>query len=371
MWGASSHSGRRSKGAKIKIAIVNDTHAGARGDSLLFNEYFFKFWEQSFFPYVEDRKNQIDHILHLGDLVDRRKFTNHVILNNWNERWFKRLSLPTTILVGNHDIPYRNKNNPNAISELFGHHKRVEIIDSPTYYTFGAHSGKMPFPTLLLPWINDENEKLSLELIAEKKVSHVFGHLELAGFEMDKGGGVMKDGMDRKVFDGYESVYSGHYHHRSTDGTIFYLGTQYEITWADFNDPKGFHVFDTNTRQIEFIQNSHKMFYQHVYDNSDIVPDHQEVTDKHIKVIVKNRDDVKMFDDYMDKLHKMNYADIQVVEAGFTVDANTTFEVDEATDLMTDMTKFVETQVTGHKPEDIMEELRDIHLEALNMETRV
>ena len=37
----------------MKIAIINDTHAGARGDSLPFNEYFFKFWEGTFFPYLK------------------------------------------------------------------------------------------------------------------------------------------------------------------------------------------------------------------------------------------------------------------------------------------------------------------------------
>jgi DNA repair exonuclease SbcCD nuclease subunit len=354
----------------MRIVVVNDTHLGVRGDSLLFNEYFFKFWENQFFPYVEDPKNKIEQILHLGDLVDRRKFTNHVILNSWNERWFKRNKLPMTILVGNHDIPYRNTNDPNAITELFAQHKNVHVVTDPTYWTFGVF--EKSFPCLLLPWINDTNRQDSLDLIAQKKVSTVFGHLELTGFEMDKGSGAIIDGMDRKIFDGYEAVYSGHYHHRSTDGTIFYLGTQYEITWADHDDPKGFHIFDTDTRQCEFIVNKERMFYQHVYDNGITEPiSHEKVTDKHIKVIVKNRDDVKMFDDYLDQLHKLNYADIQVVESTFAVDNSVEFKADEATDIMTDMSKFVDTQITGHDPKEIMEELRDIHREALNMETRV
>ena len=315
------------------------------------------------------KENKIRKVLHLGDLLDRRKFTNHVILNSWNNRWFNRAEdedLDIEVLVGNHDIPHRNTNYPNTIEELFGHRRNVTVIDSPMYLTYDD------LTVLMLPWINDENRDESLRLIAEKKVSTVFGHLELTGFEMDKGSGAIIDGMDRKLFDGYEAVYSGHYHHRSTDGTIFYLGTQYEITWADHEDPKGFHVFDTDTRQIEFIRNEERMFFQHIYDNGATVdPSHQEVTDKHIKVIVKNRDDVKLFDDYLDKLHKLNYADIQVVESSFAVDNTIEFKADEATDIMTDMTKYVDTQITGQNPKEIMEELRDIHREALNMETRV
>jgi len=74
----------------MKLAIINDTHAGARGDSLPFNEYFFKFWEGTFFPYLKE--HGIKHICHLGDVVDRRKFINYVILNSWRKRFFDVLA---------------------------------------------------------------------------------------------------------------------------------------------------------------------------------------------------------------------------------------------------------------------------------------
>ena len=95
----------------MKIALINDTHAGARGDSLLFNEFFFKFWENVFFPYLKE--HGIQHICHLGDFVDRRKFINYTILNSWRKRFFDKMieqNITMDVIVGNHDVTYKNTN---------------------------------------------------------------------------------------------------------------------------------------------------------------------------------------------------------------------------------------------------------------------
>ena len=103
----------------MKIALINDTHAGARGDNPLFNEYFFKFWENTFFPYLEE--HNIKQIIHLGDVVDRRKFINFVTLNSWRKRFFDVLeqkNISMDVIVGNHDVTYKNTNEINAMNEL-------------------------------------------------------------------------------------------------------------------------------------------------------------------------------------------------------------------------------------------------------------
>ena len=41
----------------MKIAIITDTHFGARNDSVQFDEYFYQFYEGQFFPYLQ--KNNI------------------------------------------------------------------------------------------------------------------------------------------------------------------------------------------------------------------------------------------------------------------------------------------------------------------------
>ncbi len=55
----------------MKIALLNDTHFGCRNDSPAFIEYQNKFYNDLFFPYLQ--QYNIKTLVHLGDVVDRRK----------------------------------------------------------------------------------------------------------------------------------------------------------------------------------------------------------------------------------------------------------------------------------------------------------
>ena len=115
----------------MKIALITDTHFGARNDSLPFNEYFYKFWENIFFPYID--KNNIKTIIHLGDTMDRRKFVSYKIANDFRRRFITPIvdrKLDTHILIGNHDTYYKNTNEVNSVQELVGNK-----YDNIKYYT--------------------------------------------------------------------------------------------------------------------------------------------------------------------------------------------------------------------------------------------
>ena len=68
----------------MKIAIITDTHFGAKGDSQIFLEHTFKFFEDVFFPTIKERG--ITNVLHLGDLMDRRKYVNFHTLHQMRTR---------------------------------------------------------------------------------------------------------------------------------------------------------------------------------------------------------------------------------------------------------------------------------------------
>jgi len=352
----------------MRIAIINDTHMGARNDSLVFNTYFFKFWDDVFFPYI--KKHNITNVLHLGDMVDRRKFVNYVILNHWRKNFTERLkkeNISFDMLVGNHDVPYRNTNDVNALDELFGSYDNIRIFSKPCEMIYDN------LPVVFLPWINSENIEDSLKLIKQTKNQIVFGHLEISGFEMDRGS-VCLDGMSKNMFEKFDMVISGHFHHKSTDGQIHYLGTQYEITWSDYADQKGFHVFDTDTRELIFVKNPYSMFHKIVYDdkqeNFDYTKiDISKVENSYIKIVVLNKTNPYIFDRFMEKVYKKNPIDISIVESvnDLTfgdIDDN----IDEAQDTVTILNTYVDNMEMDMNKDRLKNLLRELYIESVNLE---
>ena len=287
----------------MKIALLNDTHFGARNDSNIFDEYFYKFYDNVFFPYLKE--NNIKTLIHLGDIVDRRKFINYKIAHNFKHKFMDRLwqeKIDTHILIGNHDIYYRNTNKVNAVKSLCtapdGENEPF-IYEDPKVVEFDGLN------ILMMPWINPENESHCLEMLNTANADVCMGHFDLNGFRM-MDAMVQKHGYDKSIVSRFEKTYSGHFHHKNDDGQVFYLGSQYEMTWSDYNNQKGFHVFDTETREVEFIKNPYTIFKKLVYDDTDKNYDKFDITDynqKFIKLVVANKRDHQMFDRLLDRLY--------------------------------------------------------------------
>ncbi len=111
-------------------------------------------------------------------------------------------------------------------------------------------------------------------------------------------------------------VMSGHYHQKNGDGHINYLGTQYDMTFADVNETKGFHILDTDTKKLQFIINPNKMFYCLIYDDSEEVkiPDFTKYKKSYIKLIVKNKKSAKQFDKYINKLYEVEPYEVNIID---------------------------------------------------------
>lgn len=351
----------------MKIAIISDTHAGARGDSLVFNEFFFKFWENVFFPYLE--KHDIKHVCHLGDLVDRRKFINYVILNSWRKRFFDRLqsnNIQMDIIVGNHDVTYKNTNEINAMEELFNHYNNINVYTEPLEKEYDSLN------IALVPWINSGNYQKSIEFLNDSKAEVVFGHFEISGFEMDRGN-ICHDGLNSKLFERFDLVLSGHFHHKSSQGNISYLGNQYQMTWMDYGDQKGFHIFDTETRELTFIPNPYNIFHKINYD--DTVQNleywkkfkYEDLKDSYIKIIVVNKKNPYLFDTMMDNMYKVGVVDISIVED--LSDGDPTDDViDEAEDTITILNKYIDGLTLPVKSDKLKGLLKQLYVESLHME---
>lgn len=294
-----------------KIAFITDTHFGVRNDSIAFLDYFKKFYNNVFFPCLEE--NEIDTIIHLGDLVDRRKYISfHTAHRLWKDFMSKAHKYDFHLILGNHDVAFKNTNRLNAAIELY-RHLGIKIYDKAEEVTLKGET------FLFIPWINIENKEHTHALLAKTKASTVLGHLELRGFEMHKGI-LSNHGDDPSIFSRFNMVCSGHYHRRSTHSIIHYLGSPCEFTWADYDDPKGFHIYDTETKELTFIPNPYIMFHKVFYDDADkrlaevMEIDFEQYKGAVVKVVVQNKTNPFWFDKFLTEIEKQDPANLQIVE---------------------------------------------------------
>jgi len=355
----------------MKIALITDTHWGVRNDSQVFLTYFEKFYRECFFKYLDD--HDIKSIIHLGDIVDRRKYINYVTLRAFKENFVKPVKdreIDLHVIVGNHDIPYRSSNEINAMREIFehGNNQYVKTYDNPTNINMDGCD------IALMPWIHPGNFQTCATFIDKTPAQVLFGHLELQGFEMSRGL-VMNEGYSAEMFKHFDVVASGHYHHKSTRGNINYLGAPYEMTWHDYDDPRGFHIFDTETRTFEFIKNPYKMFYKLWYDDEgkelqDVVEqDYSEYENTYLKVIVTSKTNPYWFDLFLDKLYKVNPANLSIVDDNKNLDQLNEDEiVNEAEDTLTIMHNYVNATEMDVSATDLNKLLQSLYSEAQSME---
>lgn len=288
-----------------KVACINDTHWACRKSSKLFQDYFELFYKNIFFPTLE--KENIKTILHLGDAFDNRR-----IIDFDGLEWTQRVVLEplkkyeTHMIVGNHDIFFRNSNKLNSPTLLLQQYSNIHVYSEPTEARVEG------LDILFIPWINQENEESVYEAVKGSSVRLAVAHLELNGFVAHRGH-VMEDSRDPEPFLKFEKVFSGHYHTRSDNGKIFYLGNPYEIYFNDVDDIRGFTIFDTETLEHEHVNNPYKLHYQLVYDEDRInVP--KDLKNKLVRVVVRNKKSVRLFEKYIEKINNQCPHELKIVE---------------------------------------------------------
>lgn len=295
----------------MKIALIADTHWGIRNDNASFHDNNKRFLDDVFFPRLYS--DGINHVIHLGDIVDRRKYINFNTAKRLREDFLVPLEnnkITLDIIAGNHDIYYKNTNEVNALEEIInGRYHNINIYTEAVTVTQEDST-----PILYVPWINDQNRADTLKEIHDTKSHIVLGHLELAGFQMYRGS-VESHGDSPDLFGRFDLVCSGHYHHKSNSGNIHYLGSHSQFTWSDHGDDRGFHILDTETKELEFVKNPYDMFAKVWYDDrKDTNIDVDLLKNKFVKVIVSNKDDLYNFDRFIDKIEKVGVINLQVVE---------------------------------------------------------
>ena len=298
----------------------------------------------------------------MGDVFDSRKSIDYYSLE-----WAKRVvfepmkKYKVHAITGNHDCYYKNTNEINSPELLLTNY------DNITTYSSAQDIKIDGLDILLLPWISTDNFDESLSKIKKSKSKVAMGHLELNGFRAHRGH-VMEDGMKIDVFNKFDKVYSGHYHTRSDDGRIFYLGNPYEMFWNDVNDPRGFTLFDTDTLEHTSINNPYKLFYNVYYEDTN----HQlfnttEYENKIVKVIVRKKSSPKEFQKFIDKLYRAGVQDLKIVE-NFAIVENEDFDIDEDENTISILNRYIDEAEIEFDRGVVKGIFRDLYKQACEVE---
>ena len=347
----------------MKVAVITDTHFCFKKFSKVYHDYFERFYSNVFFPTLEDRK--ITHVIHMGDAFDNRRGVDY-----WGLEWaqrvvynkFRDLSIEVYQIMGNHDAYHKNTNTINSVETLLYHYDNIIPITDPKEYNIGG------LDCLMLPWICKDNEQRTFELIQNTKAKVVFGHLELQGFSLFPGH-PQTHGMSVEKFEKFDRVYSGHYHTRSNDGKIFYLGNPYQMFWSDVNDKRGFSIFDTETYEIEFIENPYYMYEKIYYSDLDYKKfDFSTLENKNVKVLVQQRTNQLQYEKFISEILKRNIVDLKISE---TVDLESE-RVDiiniDSEDTLSILNKYIEDADFNLNKNKVKKILQDVYKEAIELE---
>jgi len=344
----------------MRVAIITDTHYGARKGSKHLHDHFELFYNNVFFPALEE--HGVEAVIHMGDAFDSRKSIDYQSLE-----WSKRVvfdplkKYDVHMIIGNHDTYYKNTNEVNSPELLLQTYPNIKTYSKPTEVNVGG------LDILFLPWINQGNEELSLNIIKKTSCRCAMGHLELQGFRVNRQI-IMEHGLESKLFEKFERVYSGHYHTRSNDGKVFYLGNPYEMYWTDVNDTRGFHIFDTETLTHTPINNPYKLFYNIYYEDTNYkLFNATEYESKIVKVIVRKKSNPKDFEKFIDKLHSAGVQELKIVE-NFDIHENEEFEIDEEENTISILNRYIDESEFEFDKNIIKGIFQDLYRQACEVE---
>lgn len=204
-----------------KAVCFTDIHFGLRNNSRSHNDDCEAFIQ---WMTTEAHKEGAETAIFLGDWHNNRSNINVSTLNytTSNIKYLSDNFERVYIIMGNHDLAYREKREINSLP--FG-----DYLSNVTLINEILTVGDMT----IVPWlVGDEWTKM-------KKLDsrYVFGHFELPHFKMnamvempDHGG------LNAQHFPNQELVFSGHFHKRQQKGNVVYMGNCFPHNYADAGD---------------------------------------------------------------------------------------------------------------------------------------
>jgi len=204
-----------------KAVVFTDIHFGLKSNSHTHNEDCLKFVK---WATATAREQGCETAFFLGDWHNHRASINIVTLNyslraleHLNENFDSVYFIP-----GNHDLYYRDRRDIQSV-EWAKHLDRIHICND--WFTSGD--------VTIAPWLVGDDHKKIRKLGGR----YMFGHFELPGYLMNAMVEMPDHGeLHREDFQGFEHVYTGHFHKRQTKKNITYIGNCFPHNYADDGD---------------------------------------------------------------------------------------------------------------------------------------
>lgn len=234
-----------------RIWFISDTHLGVRNNSSEWIDIIDEYFDQFFFPTVQENIQPGDILVHAGDFYDSRQSVNLRVLDQGiriSERLAKTFVDGVWIIVGNHDIFGKNSNEINSLKSLKWI-PGVRICEEPLTLRTGQGD------VFLLPWRKD-SEDLQSTLESADPHDYLVCHADIQGFKYNKYVTLDKHGTEVAKFHKFGQVFTGHIHYGQRQGNVLTLGSPYELTRSDMDNQKGIYLLDLATRKMKFFPNN-------------------------------------------------------------------------------------------------------------------
>lgn len=298
----------------MKLALFGDIHFGAKGNSKTFNEYCCKFVTRL----VEYAKSlNLDGIVFLGDWHDSRDEIQVATLN-YSHKALQELNdsgIPVKMILGNHDLYFRNSRKLNSIP-FIKQGMKIEQITEPKYDVENGF--------LYIPWLTEDENFISI--VNKYSPKYVFCHAELPGFQFNKLSSATGI-FDETLYQGPEKIFSGHYHQRQEKGNVVYIGNCFCSTFADLDEEenRGFCVLDTDTGKYEYVQIPGMPVYKKIKYSEFMGWDYSSFKNLYLKIVV----DEAVNNEKLIEIRKRLEAEDNIISVSFENTYTETAEVKE------------------------------------------
>lgn len=239
----------------MRLLFVADSHLGIYKSNDFYHNVVYNLFSE-----IRDVciTRNIDTILHFGDFFDERKALNTKTQNVAHRIASILEGLTTFILVGNHDIYYRDKLDPTAL-ELFKNYDHINIVDKQ--FKLGD--------IVLVPW----------GVLPDSGSGYCAGHFDIMGFKMNNYYTSTK-GIDPKILGRFKHVYSGHFHIPNSHSNVTYLGSPYAHTFNDVDSRRGYYIWEDG--ELEFIEFEFAPKFKIIHTSTI---NKEEVQGNHVKLV--------------------------------------------------------------------------------------